>query len=46
METEAALLALSRRLINPSLAEDPPPYRSTAALRGPDRLLIKIEGVA
>jgi cytochrome P450 len=46
METEAALLALSRRLINPSLAEDPPPYRSTAALRGPECLLINIEGVA
>jgi cytochrome P450 len=46
METEAALKALSRRLINPSLAEDPPPYRATAALRGPERLLIKLEGVA
>jgi cytochrome P450 len=45
METEAALLTLSRRFINPSLAEDPPPYRSTAALRRPDRLLINIEGV-
>ncbi len=46
METEAALAALSRRLINPSLAEDPPPYRSTAVVRGPERLLINIEGVA
>jgi hypothetical protein len=46
METEAALKALSRRLINPSLVEDPPPYRATAALRGPERLLIKLEGVA
>jgi cytochrome P450 len=46
METEAALVALSRRLINPSLAEDPPPYRSTALVRGPERLLINIEGVA
>ena len=44
METEAALVALSKRLINPSLAEDPPPYRCTAALRGPERLLINIEG--
>jgi cytochrome P450 len=46
METEAALAALSTRLINPSLAEDPPPYRSTALVRGPERLLINIEGVA
>jgi cytochrome P450 len=46
METEAALKALSRRLIIPSLVEDPPPYRATAALRGPERLLIKLEGVA
>jgi cytochrome P450 len=46
METEAALIALSTRLINPSLAEDPPPYRSTALVRGPERLLINIEGVA
>jgi cytochrome P450 len=46
METEAALVALSRRLINPSLAEDPPPCRSTALVRGPERLLINIEGVA
>jgi cytochrome P450 len=45
METEAALAALSRRLINPSLAEDPPSYRSTAVVRGPERLLINIEGV-
>jgi cytochrome P450 len=46
IETEAALVALSTRLINPSLAEDPPPYRSTALVRGPERLLINIEGVA
>ena len=46
METEAALAALSRRLINPSLAEDPPSYRSTAVVRGPESLLINIEGVA
>jgi cytochrome P450 len=46
METEAALIALSTRLINPSLAEDHPLYRSTALVRGPERLLISIEGVA
>ena len=46
METEAALIALSARLTNPSLAEDPPPYRAGAAVRGPERLLINIEGVA
>jgi hypothetical protein len=46
MEAEAALAALSRRLINPSLAEDPPSYRSTDVVRGPERLLIKIEAKA
>ena len=46
MESEAALVALSTRLINPSLAEDPPPYRSTALVRGPERLLIDIDDVA
>jgi cytochrome P450 len=45
LETEAALVALSQRLIRPRLVEDPPPYRSTAAVRGPERLLISIEGV-
>ncbi len=45
-EAEAALVALSQRLMHPSLAEDPPPYRSAAALRAPERLLINIEGVA
>ncbi len=45
IETEAALVALAQRLIHPSLAEDPPPYRPAAALRGPERLLIDIEGV-
>ncbi len=46
IETEAALVALAQGLINPSLAEDPPPYRPAAALRGPERLLIDVDGVA
>ena len=45
LETEAALVALSQRLIRPRFVEDPPPYRSTAAVRGPERLLISIDGV-
>jgi cytochrome P450 len=45
LETEAALVALSQRLIRPRLVEDPPPYRSTAAVRGLERLLISIDGV-
>ncbi|MEA1833089.1 cytochrome P450 [Methylobacterium durans] len=45
-ETAAALTALSRRLQNPRLVEDPPPYRPGAALRGPEHLRIAIDGLA
>lgn len=44
-ETEAALTALSRRLRNPRLCEDPPPYRPGAALRGPEHLRLAIDGL-
>lgn len=44
-EAEAALVALARRLENPRLIEDPPPYRSGAALRGPKNLRLAIDGI-
>ena len=46
IEAEAALVALAKRLINPQLIIDPPPYRPGASLRGPQHLEIKIDGVA
>ncbi|MCJ2053309.1 cytochrome P450 [Methylobacterium sp. J-070] len=45
-EAEAALTALAARLKAPRLIEDPPPYRSGAALRGPKHLRIAIDGIA
>lgn len=45
-EAEAALTALARRLKAPRLIEDPPPYRSGAALRGPEHLQVAIDGIA
>ncbi|MET9145965.1 cytochrome P450 [Streptomyces sp. NPDC004042] len=45
LETQIALTALARRLDNPRLVEDPPPYRQNAVLRGPRHLNIAIDGV-
>ncbi|MEV7952708.1 hypothetical protein ACIOHC_28505 [Streptomyces sp. NPDC088252] len=36
--TALALTALARRLDNPRLVKDPPPYRRNAVLRGPRHL--------
>ena len=44
-EAEAALVALAQRRENPRLVEDPPPYRSGAALRGPEHLRIAVDGI-
>jgi cytochrome P450 len=46
LEGQIALAALARRLERPGLAEDPPPYRRNAALRGPERLEIEVAGIA
>ncbi|GEP10183.1 cytochrome P450 [Methylobacterium gnaphalii] len=46
IETEIALVALSRRLKAPRLLADPPPYRTGASLRGPEKLRIGIGGIA
>ncbi|MFC7650263.1 cytochrome P450 [Streptosporangium lutulentum] len=45
METHLALTELTRRLVNPRLVTDPPPYRHTPNLRGPRHLLLDIDGV-
>lgn len=45
LEVQIALNTLVRRLINPRLVVDPPPYRQNALLRGPRHLLIDIDGV-
>ncbi|BCL83270.1 cytochrome P450 [Ktedonobacteria bacterium brp13] len=45
LEVQTALNTLARRLINPRLVTDPPPYRPNAVLRGPRHLLIDIDGI-
>ncbi len=45
LEAEAALVALSKRVVDPRLLEDPPPYRPGASLRGPEHLMLGIAGV-
>jgi cytochrome P450 len=46
LETQIALTELARRLDNPRLVTDPPPYRQSSELRGPRHLLVDIDGVA
>ena len=43
IEGHVALAELARRLVNPRLAEDPPPYRPNAVLRGPSHLLVDFD---
>jgi cytochrome P450 len=43
IEGQVALAALARRLVNPRLVEDPPPYRPNAVLRGPSHLLVEVD---
>ena len=45
VETQVALPALARRLVNPRLVADPPPYRPSPELRGPRHLLVEIDAV-
>ena len=44
-EVQVALSELARRLENPRLLEDPPPYRQNPTLRGPRHLPVEIDGV-
>jgi len=45
LETQLALAELARRLENPRLLDDPPPYRQNAVLRGPRHLHITCDGI-
>jgi cytochrome P450 len=45
LEGEAALVAFAKKLVDPRLLEDPPPYRPGASLRGPEHLMLGIAGV-
>jgi hypothetical protein len=45
METHIALSALARRLVNPRLVTDPPPYRELASLRGPRHLAVTFDSL-
>ncbi|MGW2489966.1 cytochrome P450 [Streptomyces sp. NPDC001606] len=45
LETQIALSELARRLENPRLVEDPPPYRQNVVLRGPRHLTIAFDGL-
>jgi cytochrome P450 len=44
-EAQVALTELGRRLQNPRLLQDPPPYRPNPTLRGPRHLPVAIDGV-
>jgi len=45
LEAQIALPTLARRLVNPRLVTDPPPYRPNPVLRGPRHLLIELDTV-
>ena len=45
LEAQIALGELARRLTNPRLVDDPPPYRPNPVLRGPRHLLVEFDGV-
>jgi cytochrome P450 len=45
LEVQIALQALARRLVNPRLVKDPPPYRPSPILRGPLHLQVEVDGV-
>ena len=43
VEAQVALSTLARRLLNPRLVADPPPYREDPSLRGPEHLLVAFD---
>jgi cytochrome P450 len=45
LEVQLALRTLARRLENPRLVEDPPPYRPSPILRGPRHLRVQVDGI-
>lgn len=46
LEAQIAFTELVRRLSQPCLVVDPPPYRPSVTLRGPEHLLIAVERVS
>jgi cytochrome P450 len=46
IEAQIALSELVRRLVNPRLVADPPPYRQNASLRGPEHLSVSFDRLA
>jgi cytochrome P450 len=46
IEAQIALSTLARRLVNPRLVADPPPYRENASLRGPEHLSVSFDRLA
>jgi cytochrome P450 len=46
IEGQIALATLARRLVNPRLTEDPPPYRPNAVLRGPRHLVVEFDDLS
>jgi cytochrome P450 len=46
VEAQVALPLLARRLVNPRLVADPPPYRPSPTLRGPRHLLVEVDAVS
>ena len=46
LEAQITLTELARRLNNPRLVTDPPPYRPNPVLRGPLHLPVDIDGIA
>jgi cytochrome P450 len=46
VEAQVALPALARRLENPRLVTDSPPYRPNPVLRGPRHLLVEFDAIA
>ena len=45
LEVQLALRTLARRLDNPRLLDDPPPYRPSPILRGPRHLGVQVDGI-
>ena len=45
LEAQVALAEMARRLRNPRLVTDPPPYRASPILRGPLHLEMDIDGI-
>jgi len=43
VEAQVALSTLARRLVNPRLVADPPPYREDPSLCGPEHLLVAFD---